>query len=199
MRQKKKDEAMLADRRDLLAGFTAFIGTSLAAPLERALAAGAATADTGPDFTASRTILTADQRAQVAAFSERIMPTTDTPGAIAAGVPAFIEMMLADWYGEGDRAEFFAGLKTFDDFAHAQHAKSFAALSAEQQDAALRSAMGGMMPGLSVTHFEHCRQMVLLGYFTSEIGCRQERVYLPVPGRYDGHYPYAQVKRIFSA
>jgi hypothetical protein len=190
---------MLADRRDLLAGFTAFIGTSLAAPLERALAAGAATADTGPGFTASRAILTADQRAQVAAFSERIMPTTDTPGAIAAGVPAFIEMMLADWYGEGDRAEFFAGLKTFDDFAHAQHAKSFAALSAEQQDAALRSAMGGMMPGLSVTHFEHCRQMVLLGYFTSEIGCRQERVYLPVPGRYDGHYPYAQVKRIFSA
>ncbi len=192
---------MLADRRDLLAGFAAFIGTSLAAPLERALAAGAISEapDAGLGFAASHAVFTVDQRAQVAAISERIMPTTDTPGAIAAGVPAFIEMMLADWYTEGDLAEFFAGLKTFDDFAHAQHAKSFAALSAEQQDAALRSAMGGMMPGLSVTHFEHCRQMVLLGYFTSEIGCRQERVYLPVPGRYDGHYPYAQVKRIFSA
>ena len=190
---------MLADRRDLLAGFSAFIGASLATPLERALAAGAADVAAGPGFTASHAVFSTDQRALVAAICERIMPTTDTPGAIAAGVPAFIEMMLADWYGEGDRTEFFAGLKTFDDFARAQHAKSFVALPAEQQDAVLRSAMGGMMPGLSVTHFEHCRQLVLLGYYTSEIGCRQERVYLPVPGRYDGHYPYAQVKRIFSA
>jgi hypothetical protein len=191
---------MLADRRDLLAGFTAFIGVSLAAPLERALAAGAATdVATGPGFAASHAAFTDDQRALVGAIGERIMPTTDTPGAIAAGVPAFIEMMLADWYGEGDRADFLAGIKTFDDFAHAQHAKSFTALPVDQQDAALKCAMGGMMPGLSATFFEHCRQMVLLGYFTSEIGCRQERVYLPVPGRYDGHYPYAQVKRIFSA
>lgn len=189
---------MLADRRDLLAGFTAFIGVSLAAPLERALAAGAV-ADTGTGFTASHAVFTADQRTLVAAISERIVPTTDTPGAIAAGVPAFIEMMLADWYGEGDRHDFFAGIKTFDDFARAQHARNFAALSVEHQDAALNCAMGGMMPGLAANFFEHCRQMVLLGYFTSEIGCRQERVYLPVPGRYDGHYPYAQVKRIFSA
>ena len=197
MRKNKKDKAMLADRRDLLAGLTAFIGMSVAAPLARAL--GAVSADTGPGFAASHAVLTTDQRAQIAAISERIMPTTDTPGAIAAGVPAFIEMMLADWYSEGDRADFLAGLKTFDDFAHAQHAGNFAALTVEQQDAALKSAMGGMMPGLSVTHFEHCRQLVLLGYFTSEIGCRQERVYLPVPGRYDGYYPYAQVGRIFSA
>ena len=25
-----------------------------------------------------------------------------------------------------------------------------------------------------------------------------ERVYLPVPGRYDGEYPYAEVGRLFS-
>jgi hypothetical protein len=41
--------------------------------------------------------------------------------------------------------------------------------------------------------------MVILGYYSSEIGCKQERVYLPVPGRYDGAYPYAEVRRIFSS
>ena len=47
--------------------------------------------------------------------------------------------------------------------------------------------------------FGHCRQLVILGYYTSEIGCKQERVYVPVPGHYDGQYPYAQVGRVFSA
>ena len=32
---------------------------------------------------------------------------------------------------------------------------------------------------------------------TSEIGARQERIYLPVPGRYDGHYPYPG--KVFSS
>ena len=55
------------------------------------------------------------------------------------------------------------------------------------------------MPGLARTFFEHCRQMVILGYYSSEIGCKQERIYLPVPGRYDGAYPYAEVRRVFSS
>ena len=49
------------------------------------------------------------------------------------------------------------------------------------------------------TFFEHCRQLVVLGYYTSEIGCKQERVYVPVPGHYDGKYPYADVRRVFSS
>ena len=47
--------------------------------------------------------------------------------------------------------------------------------------------------------FTAFRQLVISGYYTSEVGITQERHYLPVPGDYDGAYPYAKVKRIFSS
>ena len=182
---------MVLDRRGLLATAGMLLGAEVAAPLSRALAA-----DTVPGFTASQAQFTPDQRATVSAISERIIPTTDTPGAITAGVPAFIEMMLADWYAPQDRDDFLNGMGVVDGQAWVQYEKPFAALAPEQQDAILALAL---QKGLGGDFFGHCRQLVILGYYTSEVGCKQERVYVPVPGHYDGKYPYAQVRRVFSS
>jgi hypothetical protein len=177
------------DRRELLAGAAALLGAEIAAPLARALAA-----DSVPGFTASQAQFTPDQRTLVAAISERIIPTTDTPGAIAAGVPAFIEMMLADWYAPQDRDNFLNGMGVLNGYSWTQHEKPFAALTPDLQDAILTGATH-----FAGDFFAHCRQLVVLGYYTSEIGCKQERVYVPVPGHYDGKYPYADVRRVFSS
>ena len=185
------------DRRDLLAGAMALLGTELAMPLARALAAETAAAP-APGFAASHTIFTADQRSLVAAISERIIPTTDTPGAIAAGVPQFIEMMVADWYETVDRNDFLNGLGVVEGYARVHYETGFTQLAPEEQDQVLTLAMRNQIAGVG-GFFGHCRQLVILGYYTSEIGCKQERVYVPVPGHYDGHYPYAQVGRVFSA
>ena len=184
---------MLFDRRGLLARAGMILAGEIAAPLARALAA-----EPSPGFSATQTQFTPDQRALVSAISERIIPTTDTPGAIAAGVPAFVEMMLADSYSPGDRDDFMRGLGMVEGFARVRYEKPFAALSPDEQDQVLTLAMQGKIPLLAVEFFTHCRQLVVLGYYTSEIGCTQERVYLPVPGRYDGKYPYADVRRVFS-
>ena len=182
------------DRRGMLASAALLLGAEVAAPLAKALAS-----DAVPGFTASQTQFTPDQRALVSAISERIIPTTDTPGAVAAGVPAFMEMMLADWYAPGDRDDFMNELGVFDGYARVQHEKPFAALGTDLQDQILTMAMQGRIQALGGDFFQHCRQLVVLGYYTSEIGCKQERVYLPVPGRYDGKYPYAEVRRVFSS
>ena len=179
------------DRRGLLAGTALLLGGEIVAPLSRALAA-----DTVPGFTASQAQFTPDQRALVTAISERIIPATDTPGATAAGVPAFIEMMLADWYAPQDRDDFLNGMGVIDGYSWTQHEKPFVALTPEQQDAILTLEIQGRFGG---DFFSHCRQLTILGYYTSEIGCKQERVYVPVPGHYDGKYPYAQVRRVFSS
>lgn len=41
-------------------------------------------------------------------------------------------------------------------------------------------------------YFILMKQLTLLGYFTSEIGCTQAMRYIETPGRYDGCVPYAK-------
>src|SRR2546427_8572311 len=54
--------------------------------------------------------LTPQQNETVATIAELIIPKTDTPGARDAGVPAFIDVMLADWGDDEQRQFFTAGL-----------------------------------------------------------------------------------------
>ena len=107
--------------------------------------------------------------------------------------------MLADWYEPTDRNDFMNGLGVFEGYARIQFDRPFATIAPEEQDLVLTQAMMGKISGLSTSFFEHCRQLTVAGYYTSEVGCKQERVYVPVPGHYDGKYPYAQVRRVFSS
>ena len=54
------------------------------------------------------------QQRSVAALVDRIIPPTDTPGAAEAGVPQFIDTMLAEWYAPDEREAFLAGLDEID-------------------------------------------------------------------------------------
>ena len=76
-----------------------------------------------PEFFSER------QRAAVASVAEQIIPATDTPGAIDAGVPRFIELMVSDWFNSNERELFMAGLEELQ--ARAQG--DFAALPGDQQ------------------------------------------------------------------
>ena len=186
---------MNIDRRDALAGMVAMFGASLFAPIARAAAAQLTPIDVGPPSTA---VFTPQQRALMTALSERVMPTTDTPGAIAAGVPEYIEKLLADWALPEDREPIVAGLDAIEARSQADYGIAAATATPEQQDALLTLAMEDGLPG-GAEFFEKFRQLVVTGYFTSEIGITQEREYLPVPGEYDGAYPYAQVNKVFSS
>lgn len=182
-------------RRSVLHGIAAMFGAGLAAPLARALAQDVPSIPGG--FIASRPLLAPSFRAILTAVCDRIVPATDTPGAVAAEVPAFVEMMLMDWYQQKDRVEYLAGILALQNDAFARFGKGFAALSPDQQDVALTAAMNHGVENLPPGFFEHCRQLVMLGYYSSEIGCKQERLYLPVPQRYDGFYPWPG--KVFSS
>src|SRR5947207_2866904 len=58
--------------------------------------------------------LSPHQNEMVATIAELIIPKTDTPGAREAGVPAFIDVMLAEWVGDEERKMFTAVLEDFD-------------------------------------------------------------------------------------
>ena len=54
---------------------------------------------------------------QIAVLSELIIPITDTPGAIAAVVPDFVEMM-GGRHTDRERIIFFQGLQDLDAWCH---------------------------------------------------------------------------------
>jgi len=72
--------------------------------------------------------LNAHQNETVATIAELIIPKTDTAGAREAGVPAFIDVMLADWADDDHRQQFTAGLANVDERARGLFAKDFVAL-----------------------------------------------------------------------
>jgi hypothetical protein len=185
----------MIDRRTALGGIVAMFGASLYAPIARAASVQVAVIDTGPP---SVGVFTAEQRALVTALSERVIPTTDTPGAIAAGVPLFIEKLLADWAMPEDKEPILAGLDAIEARSQSDYGRAAAAVTPEQQDALLTLAMNDRIPG-GADFFDKFRQLVITGYYTSEIGITQEREYLPVPGRYDGAFPYANVNKVYSS
>lgn len=182
------------DRRGLLQGLTALVGAAAFPDFARAMVKGG-----GPGLEVLHPVFTVRQRALVAALSERIMPTTDTPGAIVAGVPAFIEMMLGDWFEPVQKAQFLADLNALEAYTASQHKAPFAKLGADRQDAILTAAMNKAVPGVAQDFFERLRTLVISGYFRSEIGATVERFYLPVPGEYIGDYPYTKVGRVISS
>jgi hypothetical protein len=186
---------MNIDRRDALAGIVAMFGASLFAPIARAAPGDVTQISVGPPTTE---VFTAGQRALMTALSERVMPTTDTPGAIAAGVPEFIEKLLADWALPDERTPIVAGLDALEARSQADYKVAGAQATPEQQDALLTLAMEDKLPG-GADFFNKFRQLVITGYFTSEVGITKERKYLPVPGRYDGAYLYSNVNKVFSS
>ena len=186
---------MTIDRRDAQAGIVAMFGTSLFAPIARAAAGDVTPISVGAP---SAAVFTPQQRALMSALSERVMPTTDTPGAIDAGVPEFIEKLLADWAMPADRVPILAGLDAIEARSQADYGVAAATATPEQQDALLTLAMENQLPG-GGEFFEKFRQLVITGYFTSEVGIKQERHYLPIPGRFDGAYPYTPGTKVFSS
>jgi len=186
---------MIIDRRDALAGMAAMFGASLFAPIARAATAQVTPISSGPP---SSPVFTAQQRALMTALSERVMPTTDTPGAITAGVPAFIEKLLADWASPDDRKPILAGLDAIEARSQSDYKIAADKATPAQQDALLTLAMENKLPG-GADFFDKFRQLVITGYFTSEVGITQEREYLPVPGHYDGAFLYSQVNKVYSS
>lgn len=141
---------------------------------------------------------TPHQNETVATIAELIIPKTDTPGAREAGVPAFIDVMFADWAEDDQRKMFTAGLANVDDRAREMCGKAFVACSAAEQtqiltdlDAEL-ARLRDTKSDTSRNFFQAMKWLTLMGYYTSEIGSTAELHYRVIPGRYEPCYPIDQ-------
>lgn len=141
--------------------------------------------------TARLAALDAAQDATVTALAERIIPATDTPGATAARVNEFIDLLLAEWFAEDERRAFLAGLADVDARAREMFAKPFAEGTDAEQDRLMVAlddevtALRGAGRPTGRNFFARFKALTLYGYYNSEVGMTQELRYEIIPARYE--------------
>ena len=143
---------------------------------------------------AAKAYLTPAQGTLLSAAAERILPRTDTPGAIDVGVPAFIDRFYGEFMNQADKQLLVSVLDEIERGSRAAHNAAFATLTPAQQDEVLRS-IASAQQDKSASSFRLLRSVTVLGYFTSEQVGKKVLNYDPVPGAYDGCVPIEQVGR----
>ena len=158
------------------------------------LVAGVLRAQSTPATVKGR-YLTAKEFETAGAVAERIIPKTDTPGAIEVGVPAFIDLMYGQYLTDEEKRILVAGLAKVESLSTAAHQRGFAQLSGQQQDSLLKGVAEAAQHQ-EKTFFHAIRELTLLGYFTSEPVGKTVLHYDPIPGRYDPCVPLSEVGNV---
>lgn len=184
-------------RRDAVSRIAMLVGGVFSAPTLYAMEAK----NTGLIAEPGTFSLTDIQRNVVAAVAEHIIPKTTTAGAIDAGVPAFIEMMLNDCYKKPEHVSFKKGVdnlakaKFLNQSSDAQIAmltlleadtnelmRSYSVSKVKVGDNVDKDVLEGVG---GVPFWRVMKELTLLGYYTSEKGIQGSFVCEPVPGRFE--------------
>ena len=120
--------------------------------------------------------LTAQEFRLIAAMAEGIIPKTDTPGAIGAGVPEFFRTIFNDWFLKDEQIAFRASLKAYDDEAKLRFTKTFLRCTAAQQSELLNDwdKKSANMFARPPQHFGQFKKLTIHGYYTSQVGLELE-------------------------
>ena len=189
------------DRREAIKSVTALLGgvalaggSGLLTAVERAHARASAARTQVGAFTAQDIALLDE-------VADTILPETKTPGAKAAHVGAFMALMVTDTYDERNQAVFRDGMKQITDasFMTATPAQRLALL--EQLDREQTAYMDARQPGGGAPphFFRLMKELTLLGYFTSEIGCTQAMRYRETPRSFEPCVPYTPGETAWAA
>lgn len=169
------------NRRETLLSLSALAGHALFPRVLElvALDAGAAAqgaADWQPE------VLSPAQGRVLAEIVETIIPTTDTPGAKAARVHVFVDLMLAHCTPAEPRHAAIAAVDALGE--------RFVTSPPDDRLAQLQAIDAGALALL--------KELTILGYCTSEIGATQALAYVKVPGEYRGCLPLGPDQRAWA-
>jgi hypothetical protein len=179
----------MLSRREALTRIVAAVGGVVGAEF---LIAGCARLDKR-----RRTEFTAADIRLLDEIAETIIPATDSPGARAAAVGAFMAKVVNDCYDDEAHVTFERGLAAVDDACRDRNGKAF--LDATPGE---RTTLLGALDREARAHakskerdepphyFHLMRQLTIIGYFSSEIGSTQALRYIESPGAYRDE-PYA--------
>ncbi len=137
-------------------------------------------------------------------IGDTIIPVTDVPGAKAVGIGAFITMMVRDCYATNQQAAIQSGIDGLAQRFSAKYGRAFVgAPAAVRTDFlnALDAEQAAYTKGKTKEQPDHwfrvVKELTVIGYFSSEIGCTQAIRFSEVPGGFDGNVPYKKGDRVW--
>jgi gluconate 2-dehydrogenase gamma chain len=198
------------DRREAIQRAAMIMGYAITGPALVGVLNGC---KASPEITFKPEFFNESQASLVSLVSEIIIPKTETPGAIDAGVPSFIDQMLKNIYTKEAQDKFLKDLTAFDEGARESHGDTFLECNDEQRlsyftqqhnDAIKNSGGGGSTGwwnagvGNTKPFILELKELTLLGFFTSEPGATQVLQYKQVPGPFQGCVPLATVGKTWA-
>lgn len=198
------------NRREVIQRATMILGYAITGPALTGILNGCKAT---PEQALTPVFFSNDQASLVAALTEIIIPRTDTPGAIDAGVPMFIDRMLKEVYPKESQETFLKKLTAFDEGAREAYGNSFLECSEtekigyfkKEHDKAFQNSGSGLSSGwwnAGVNNDKpfilELKELTLLGFFTSKPGATQVLQYNQVPGPYKGCVPLKDVGKAWA-
>jgi hypothetical protein len=121
-----------------------------------------------------------DDFATISRIADLIIPETDTPGAVGAGVPAYIDLVIAR--NTDQQALVADGLRWLNGEAGRVAGKAFIELTEEQQLSILEPLCAAMdanknSTAKNIQFFSLLKNLTADGYYTSQIGLMDELGY----------------------
>jgi len=136
------------------------------------------------------------QLALVAAIADRIIPRTDTPGASDVGVPAWVNLIVSEYYTDAERIPFLSGLDAIGTQAQGADGAPFARLSADAQERLMLALdRPADRQAIEARAYSRLKGLVVHGYFTSERVQKDVLRTEIMPGRFDGAAPMTPARR----
>lgn len=190
------------NRREAISAVSFLVGGTVIGAQGFLSGCGSKTSAPGANY-----LLTDDQIAFLDEVGETILPTTaSSPGASAAKVGAFMDIMLKDCYSSTDQKILMDGIASLDQAAEVKFDKVFMKLTPEEKHALLLQVDGEASKyketrkdGEPETHYyTMMKQLTLLGYFSSEIGATKALRHVAVPGRWEACIPLEPGQKAWS-
>lgn len=215
----KRQDAGLS-RRDVIQRVTAMLGGAALMGGERLVALSFDEATRSQVMSHGAGVFAPADIALLDEIAETILPETSTPGAKAAKTGAFMALMVTETYTDAAQQVFRDGMRLVDEACMRAHGVVFMQATPAQRlsvvevlDREQKAAMDARLAPPSnrapvpqaptrdepAHYFRLMKELAVLGFFTSEIGCTKALRYVEAPGRYDPCAPYSPGERSWAA
>lgn len=167
-------------RREFLQGLIVSVGGAAALSSCGGLASISATRPG-----ASGRFYTSGEMALVSRISDLVIPRTETPGALDANVPGYLDGLMSDWANDETRSAHREAIQLLTARLDAATGNFVEADETEAEAALIALDAAAFDGDDSLSGYRRLKGYITQAYFATEEGAVQELKWVAVPGRWD--------------